>query len=263
MKYFFAVVVLFVSSQIAVAVEPAKQVMDATFKIFNPKSTSTSFLVQGKGEDAPIFLVTTAHTLERMQGDSALLVLRKPKEDGTFTRLDHKVITRKDGKPVWVKHEKHDVAVLKLTGELPVKVTPLKFDHLADAKKLADSGVEICSNLFLFAYPERFEANSAGFPIARQGIFASPPLLPANTYPTFLADYTTFAGDSGGPVFVTANGKSPLIVGIVLGQYNHDEKIQTVYENRLVKHPFRLGMILHAQYVLETLDQAMKMPLAN
>ena len=263
MKNFIAVIVIFASSQFAVAVEPATQVMNATFKLFNPKATATSFLVRGKGEKAPIFLVTAAHTFEHMQGDSALLVLRKPKDDGTFTRLDHKVITRKDGKPLWVKHSKHDVAVLKLEGELPVKVTPLSLDHLADAKKLANAEVAICSKLFAFVYPERFEANRAGFPIARQGIFASPPLLPATAYPTFLADYTTFPGDSGGPVFISDKDNSPLIVGIALGYVHHDERIESVYEKRLVKHPFGLGIILHAKYVRETLDLAMKPTSAN
>lgn len=257
MKYCIAAFVFFVSSQVALAANPATQVMDATFKLFNPKSTSTSFLVRGNGENAPIFLVTSAHSFERMEGDSALLVLRKPKDDETFTRLDHKVMTRKDGKPLWVKHAKHDVAVLKLAGELPVKVTPLTLDHLADAKKLAAAEVGICSKLFVFAYPERFEANSAGFPIARQGIFASPPLLPAKSEPTFLADYTTFPGDSGGPVFVAEKDHSPLVVGVVLGYFHHDEKIETIYENRLVRRPFGLGRILHAQYIRETIDQMM------
>jgi hypothetical protein len=110
----------------------------------------------------------------------------------------------------------------------------------------------------VFTYPQRFEANPAGFPVARQGIFASPPLLPAETHPTYLADFTTFAGDSGGPVFVEGADGHPLVTGIVLAQMHHDEKVKDEYEERTIHHPLGLGKVLHAQYVREMVDAASK-----
>jgi hypothetical protein len=132
----------------------------------------------------------------------------------------------------------------------------LRADNLAERLKAAE--VHVCSPLFVLTYPQRFEANGAGFPVARQGIISSPPMLPAATHPTFLGDFTTFAGDSGGPVFISEKDKHPLIVGIVLAQNYHDEKFKTEYEETLIHHPLNLGTILHSRYVIETVEQAAK-----
>jgi hypothetical protein len=39
-----------------------------------------------------------------------------------------------------------------------------------------------------------------------------------------------------------------------LGRYFHDEKIKTEYEDRHIRHPLGLGIVLHARYVRETID---------
>jgi len=140
---------------------------------------------------------------------------------------------------------------------MPVRVSALPVSSLANDDRLKAAGVHICSRLFVLTYPERFEANAAGFPVARQGIFSSPPLLPSDEHPTFLADFNTFSGDSGGPVFIATDDKeTPLVVGIVLGQYFHDEKFKTEYEDRHIRHPLGLGIVLHARYIRETIALA-------
>jgi hypothetical protein len=83
-----------------------------------------------------------------------------------------------------------------------------------------------------------------------QGIFASPPLLPAATHPTFLADFTTFAGDS-------ADGH-PIVVGIVVAQNHQDVRTESVHEERLTHYSLGLGTILHGQYVRDTIEAAAK-----
>ena len=232
----------------------AAKVSDATFKLFHPKSTSTCFLLQSKEAEAPYFLVTTAHTLERTDGDTATLVLRTPKNGG-YERLDHAIPIRRENKPLWVRHETQDVAVLKLSGEMPVTVAALPVEWLANDDRLKAAEVDVCSPLFVLTYPERFEANAAGFPVARMGIFSSPPLLSSRDHPTFLADFTTFSGDSGGPVFIaTDDVKTPLVVGIVLGRQIHDEKINSKYEDRHLRRPLGLGIVLHARHIRDTLD---------
>lgn len=234
----------------------ATEIMGATFKLFHPDSTSTCFLLRDKTSDSTYYLVTTAHTLEKTTGEAATLVLRKQLNNGSYARHDYKIQIRKDRKELWLRHKVHDVAVLKLTGPLPVAVPALPVACLADKDRLEAADAHLCSQLFVLTYPERFEANAAGLPVARQGIFSSPPTLPSDMHPTFLADFTTFAGDSGGPVFVpTSENETPLVVGVVLGQYHHDERIETKYEQRLMRHPFGLGIVLHARYVREVLDR--------
>ena len=121
---------------------------------------------------------------------------------------------------------------------------------------LQGAGVHICSPLFILTYPERVESNSAGFPIARQGIFASPPLLPIDTNPTFYGDFPAYGGDSGGPVFLQGGEGQRLLVGMVTAKLRHDEKIETQHEERTIHHPLNLGIIVHAHYLRETLELA-------
>jgi len=242
----------------AVAADFAAEMVNATFKLFHPDSTATCFLARREAPDTTLYLVTAAHAFERTKGETAIIVLRQPKDDGTFERLDHTINIRHDDKPLWVRHEKQDVAVLRLADPLPIAVSALPISQIADEAELKAEKVHMCSPLFVLTYPQRFEANGAGFPVARQGIFASPPLLSTQTYPTFLADFTTFAGDSGGPVFMAGAEGRPLVVGIVLAQFRHDEQVTTEYEERTLHHPLGLGNILHAQYVRDTIEAAAK-----
>lgn len=254
---------LILSALLAIAALPsvraadfATTMMEATFKFFDPDSTSTCFLVKRAEADAAFYLVTTAHTVERTKGETAILVLREPKPDGSYSRRDHSIRIRDKDQPLWVRHAKEDVAVLRLSEALPVAVPAIRARDLAKEDDLKAAAVHVCSPLFVLTYPQRFEANGAGFPVARQGIFASPPLLPAKTHPTFLADFTTFAGDSGGPVFIEGKDDRPLIAGIVLAQHHHEDKVHSEYEERVIRHPLGMGTVLHADYVLETLEQA-------
>ena len=111
----------------------------------------------------------------------------------------------------------------------------------------------------VFGYPTRFEANTAGFPIGRHGTIASHPLTPISANKFFLVDFTTFEGDSGGPVFVTYRDQ-PVILGIVLAQFRHDERIKTMYEENVVHHPLNLSKVVHALYIREAVLAAAKVP---
>lgn len=257
-RAFFAMLTAILVAQTTVAADFATEVMEATFKLFHPDSTATCFFVRREPPDTALYLVTAAHALESTKGDTAIVVLRQAKDDGSFERHDHTISIRRDGQPLWVRHDKQDIAVLRLADPPPIAVAALPASVIADAAQLKAAGAHICSPLFVLTYPQRFEANGAGFPVARQGIFASPPQLPVQTHPTFLADFTTFAGDSGGPVFMAGADGHPLLVGLVLAQFHHDERVTSEYEERTIHHPLGLGTILHAQYVRETLEKAAK-----
>ena len=234
----------------------ATDMLEATFKLYNPASTATCVLVRRETPAPALYLVTAAHVLERAKGDNVLLVLREPTAEGAFHRRDHSLPLRRGDRPSWVRHATEDVAVIKLTDRLPVSVTALPFAAVANSVRLAEAGLHICSPVFVLTYPTRFEGNDAGFPVARQGIIASHPFLPVQRYHTFLADFTTFDGDSGGPVFVGDKKGHPLLIGIVLAQFRHDEQVTMEYEERSIHHPLGLGTVLHAQFILETIEKA-------
>ena len=240
----------------ALAVDFATQVLDATFKFFDPDCTGTCVFVRRDAPDDALYLVTAAHVFEGVKKDTAIVVLRQPKDDGSFERHDHTITIRRDGKPLWVRHEKQDVAVLRIAEPLPIPVAGIPISEVADEARRKTANVHVCSPLFVLTYPQRTEANPAGFPIAREGIFSSPPLLPARIYPIYYAEFTTFAGDSGGPVFVAGADDHPLLVGIVLGQYRHDEEVKTEYEEIMIHHPLRLGMVVHPEFVRQTIEAA-------
>ena len=246
------------SCAIASAGNFATEMVEATFKLFHVDSTGTCVLVKREAPDKNLYVVTAAHVLERTKGATAIIVLRERRSDGSYQRRDHTVAIRRDGKALWVRHATEDIAVLRLAEPPPVPVSALPLAAVADEAGLVAAGLHICSPLFVLTYPQRFEANSAGFAIARQGIIASHPFLPVERHHTYFADFTTFAGDSGGPAFVAGAAGHPLLVGIVLAQSRHDERVTMEYEERTIHHPLGLGTVLHAQFVRDTIEQAAK-----
>jgi len=59
-------------------------------------------------------------------------------------------------------------------------------------------------------------------------------------------------------VFVEGSRHHPLVVGIVLAQFRHDETVRLEYEERTIHHPLGLGTVLQARFVRETIDLAAK-----
>ncbi len=233
----------------------AELILHSTFKLFNSESTATCFLIhQEDSPDNPV-IISAAHVFEKMQGDTAIIVLRHKDDGGKYQRHDHKIQIRDKKKTLWTRHPKHDIAVLPL-GKKPdgIPCPSLTATLLSDAGKLKKSGITICESVFVLGYPERTEANSGGFPVARHATVASFPLTPVNHYPSFMIDFNTFGGDSGAPVFAKgSSGTPPLIIGIAVAQYRFDEKLKMLNEERSVHHPLGLSKIVHSQFIIETL----------
>lgn len=240
------------------AADFATEMMEATFKFDNQGSYATGFLVRRDAPDTTAYLVTVAHALEDTKEQSVVLVLRRSAPDGSYERYEHTISLRRDGRPLWIRHEKHDVAVLPLVDPLPFTVPALPLSALADEARLKSSGVHLCSPLFVLGYPMGLEGAASGIPVARQGIFASPPLLPLATHPTFRADYSAFKGDSGGPVFIAGTDNHPLVVGMAIEQYYFDQQTKTMNEEQSIRNPLGVVKVLHAQYIRDTIEALAK-----
>lgn len=94
----------FISSVASGAGDFATEMADATFKFFNADSTATCFLVRREAPDQALYLVTAAHVFDGVKGDTAIVVLRAHRDDGSYQRRDHTVAVRRDGKALWVRH---------------------------------------------------------------------------------------------------------------------------------------------------------------
>ena len=108
----------------------------------------------------------------------------------------------------------------------------------------------------VFTFPHGVESIRQGFPVVRQAVFAQPPLLSSEAYPTFQADFPASAGDSGGPGVIEGPGGKPLVVGMCYQRMNHDEKIATETTTTTIKHPLNLGTFIHGRYLLEAIELA-------
>jgi hypothetical protein len=187
-----------------------------------------------------------------------VIVLREPQPDGSYKRNDFPIVIRKEGKPTWVRHPKLDLAVLKLTTPPKGTYATLPTSEIADEARLAAAKPAIGSPFLLLSFPHGIESVRAGFPIARQAIFAAPPLLSSTAYPTFFADVHASPGDSGGPGFIEGANGRPLIVGMCFERENHDEKVKTELTSGIIKHPLYLANFIHGKYLLETIEAAAK-----
>ena len=242
------------------AAEYVERTIDATYKIFNPGSTGTGILF-----DAPekqLVLVTAAHCFERMKGDHCLLVLRKRNDKGIFKRHDLKIAIRENGKSLWFKLKGHDVAALRiqLSAEHRKTVNPLPLSALCPANQVAKV-LGTGDSTRQLGYPERFESHGAGFPVVRQACVASHPITPVDQQPTFMIDVTAFSGDSGGPIIIPSpdDATQPTVMGIVLSKHFNEERVTVSrHEDKVIKHPLGIATILHAHYVKQAIDGALK-----
>ena len=180
--------------------------MKSTFKIVGDNGNIGTVFIIGKSTPnsaehrAYYVLVTAAHVLDQIPGDSATIFFRK-KDGNIYDKTPYRYQIRQDGKPLWVKHPKADVAAMfivppKDNGIILVPTTLLSTDQL-----LEDYDIYPGREIKVLGFPLGKESSSAGFPVLRTGSIASFPLTPADQERTFLVDFRVFDGNSGGPVY--------------------------------------------------------------
>lgn len=213
-------------------------------------TVGTGFIVAATAPDgAPrTILITADHVLAAMPRDKAKVGFRVADAAGEWRYTPVNVRIRDaEGDPLWTKHPLHDVAAIELPSGVARAALPAA--DLAGAGALASQEIEPGDEMMVLGFPHGFAANTAGFPILRSGRVASYPLAPASRYPTFLLDFSVFAGNSGGPVYIVRTrfprsppGSDVIITGLLTQQI------------KLKRDRLEIGNVTQADYILETLS---------
>lgn len=200
-------------------IELNTDLMEATFMIKGPsgpgrKTLGTAFLMgrpfANNPRKARYVLITAAHVLRGIQGEFAILMLRRETETGNWIIDPFPLEIRAAGRPLWKTPPGVDVAVMyvripkTVASDIPLLPTTL----LADDAMLSQFEIHPGDELECLGYPLGAMANPAGFPILRSGKIASYPLLPTGKVKTFLFDFRVFNGNSGGPVYFVQSGRN-------------------------------------------------------
>ncbi len=229
-------------------------VIRATVQIDQPiagtgrRHTATAFLVEAPRPDGRprTVMVTAAHVLEQMPADEARLAWRFEIAPGEWRRELAPIAIRVNGAGRWTRHPEQDIAVMEITAPAEFARAAIPLAWLGDAETPERLRLRPGDEMLTVGYPGGLSSNPAGFPILRVGRAASFPIAPVRSFPLFLLDFRVFAGNSGGPVFVTDETgpgapRPPVIVGVLTRQTEQDGRA------------FELGVIAHAVFVRETL----------
>jgi hypothetical protein len=240
--------------------------MESTFRIHGPKkgdkeaiSFGTVFLV---GKPTPddvtrwyYVLITAAHVLDGIEGDTAILTLREKQDDGSYHQRNWPVKLRENDKPIYVKHKDADVVALyvNMPDDLHVPILPTSL--LASDEILSKFQIHPGDELLCLGFP-LFVSTDFGFPILRSGKIASYPIVPTKINKSFLFDFRVFEGNSGGPVYFTDHNRVysgsthlaetiQFVAGLVTSQIG-----AKLYNNQFLQ----LAAVVPSTFILETID---------
>ncbi len=215
--------------------------------------TATAFLVQAPGPDgAPrTVLVTAGHVFDDMPGPVVRIGYRFAGTDGSWRFSRQPLTVRDQGKPLWRRNPGQDVAVMVIQAPPEIAAAAIPLSWMAQESDLKAAALAPGDQMFDLGFPGGYASNPQGFPILRVGWLASYPLTPVATYQSFLVDFRVFSGNSGGPVFVTADarrhpgagdGTAQFVAGILTGQ-------ASTAGARL-----DLGVVVQAPYIRQTIE---------
>jgi hypothetical protein len=265
MRCLLLILAVLCSQSVVVAEQPKPQtqLVLATVRLSNASSAATGFVLirsRGEGEKPQYLLVTAAHVFERAKGEELQVGFRRRIADQDWQKELHTIKVRAGDKPLWTQHEKHDVAVIAIEPPPGAELPALSVDLLATEETLGQLEPGDFVRTACYPHAAVYEPNEAGFPLMRLGCISSYPLVPLAKNPNFLVDYSTFEGDSGGPVFWVENNpsnESPrlAILGLIHGQRFFNQSYQLVYERGEMRKQLGLAIVIPAAFIRETIDQ--------
>lgn len=246
--------------------------MNSTFRIVGQgpggqQSLGTAFIVgrpiPDQKDRARYVLVTAAHVLSQLVGDTAILFTRQKDSQGRWNEAPFAIPIRANGQPTWVKNPNADVAAMYVA--LPFNAVPnlITAELLADDALVTRFEVHPGDELNVLGYPLGI-AGPGGFPVLRSGKIASYPLVPSKDNPYFLLDFRIFEGNSGGPVYLvsynrfyaglTNIGSVRMIMGLVSEEVGVTQEFRGLYENRSQRFPLELAKIVPASFIRDTIN---------
>jgi len=210
-------------------------------------------------------LVTAAHVLDEMRGDTIVVHSRRKVGADTWVAVPFPLAIRANGRPLFTRLPDADVAVIYM--QLPGGVTPplLPTSVLADDDLLKKFAVHPGDEVRCLGYPLGLPSNDAGFPILRSGKIASYPLLPTDRLKTFLLDFKVFKGNSGGPAYFIDSSRTydksvhlgedvHFIMGLVSQEALFEEKISSPYSDEVRRLQLNLGIIVFGSQIKKAID---------
>lgn len=235
------------------------QVNLATLRVTNPKSSATVFVFAPDNEQEqpqPLILVTSAHVFEKAEGDEMRLTLRKRDDEGEFSKVEVPLKIRHDGKNLWTKHPKEDVATLSFLPPEGSDVPRLSLSDLANRETLESIEPGDIVRSFGFPHAPLFDPTAAAFPTVRLGCIAGYPTVPTKKQPHLLIDCNTFEGDSGGPVVWQADdgAKPAKVIGLIQGQHFINFNYDFPYQSGAIRKQLGVAIVIPSLTIRETID---------
>lgn len=221
--------------------------------------------IPGTPHKARYVMITAAHVLNGMAGDTALLHLRRKLGQNNWVPILFPVHIRANGRPLWTQNPDGDVAVMYVPLPAGTSLPLLSTDFLADDAMLSRFDIHPGDQLECLGYPLGLASNDAGFPILRSGRIASYPLLPTETVKTFLFDFRVFGGNSGGPVYFVQTDRLyggsvhlgqtiAFIAGLVSQQKIFSQVTSGLYERAVREVPLDLAVVVDASLIRQAIE---------
>jgi hypothetical protein len=199
------------------------------------------------------FLITAAHVLEGIKGDTATLILRRAKDDDSYETFNYDIAIRSNGRPKYIKHDTADVAVMYVNLPKGYRISILTPEFLVTDQIIKEIDLHPGDEALCLGFPLAV-STPGGFPVLRAGRLGSYPLTPMKTVKSWIFDLFLYPGNSGGPVYYEYANRT-VIGQKVRGILGLVSQTQNSNLPEFKDKSLNLGIIVPAYFIQETIDR--------